>query len=178
MKTKVGFLKRIDAITEWIANWILVITGIAVCCLIFAGAFLRYVVHTDFYGSEELILLAAFWLYFIGSAMAAKHDTQIKAEMVDMFIKNKTALSIISVIRYIVNLVLAVLASVWSIEYVIWNINMNARSNVFRFPVFIAVLPIAISFVAWTIYCIRDLINGIKKLQFVKIKIKDKEDKQ
>ncbi len=178
MKNKVSFLKTIDNISEWIANWILVITGIAVCGLIFAGAFLRYVIHTDFYGSEELILLAAFWLYFIGSALAAKHDTQIKAEMVDMFIKNKKVLNIISIIRYVVNLAVSILASVWSVEYVIWNINMNARSNVFRFPVVIAVLPIAISFIAWTIYCIRDLVLGIKKLQLIKITKNEQEDKQ
>ena len=81
-------LKKMDALIEWIANWILVITGIAVCVLIFSGAVMRYVLRTDFYGSEELILVAAFWMYFIGSAMAAKHNTQIKAEMLEMFIKN------------------------------------------------------------------------------------------
>jgi TRAP-type C4-dicarboxylate transport system permease small subunit len=158
-------LKKIDTITEWIANWILVITGIAVCALIFIGAVMRYVLHTDFYGSEELILVAAFWLYFIGSAMAAKHDTQIKAEMLGMFIKNPKILKAADIMKYAINLVMAAVASVWSVQYVIWNINMNVRSNVFRFPVVYAVLPIAVSFIAWTIYCIRDLVNGIKSFK-------------
>ena len=158
-------LKKIDAITEWIANWILVISGIAVCFLIFAGSFMRYVMHMYFYGSEELILVAAFWMYFIGSAMAAKHGTQIKAEMLGMFIKSRKALGIANIIKYMINLAMATVASVWSIQYVQWNINMNVKSNVFRFPVVYAVLPIAISFVAWTIYCIRDLVCGIKNFK-------------
>lgn len=169
------FIKKIDTIIEWISNWLLVITGIAVCVLIFAGAVMRYVFHTDFYGSEELILVAAFWLYFIGSSMAAKHDTQIKAEMLDMFIKNKVVLGVANIVKHIINLVMAAISSVWSIQYVSWNINMNVKSNVFRFPVVYAVLPIAISFILWTIYCIRDLINAIKSCR-VAGSLKQKEE--
>ena len=137
-------LKKMDALIEWIANWILVITGIAVCVLIFSGAVMRYVLRTDFYGSEELILVAAF-----------------KAEMLEMFIKNPKILGIANIVKYVINLFMAIIASIWSIQYVTWNINMNVKSNVFRFPVVYAVLPIAISFIAWSIYCIRDLTNEI-----------------
>ena len=158
-------LKRIDAAMECVANWILVITGIAVCVLIFAGAFMRYVLHTDFYGSEELILLAGFWMYFVGGAMAAKHDTQIKAEMLDMFIKNPKILTAAKIIKTVINLIMSLIASVWSVQYVLWNITMNVKSNVFRFPVVYAVFPIAILFISWSIYSLRDLIIDIKTIQ-------------
>ena len=156
-------LKKLDEIAEWIGNWIVVISGVAVCGLIFAGAVMRYILHTDFYGSEELILLAAFWLYFIGSALAAKHGTQIKAEMLDMFVKNKVVHGIAAIVRDIICLAMAVLASVWSTQYVIWNYNINMRSNVFRFPVYITIIPIAISFIMWSIYCVRNLVYSIKE---------------
>ena len=158
-------LKKFDKIAEWIANWIVVLSGIAVCVLIFAGAVMRYILHTDFYGSEELILLAAFWLYFMGSTLASKHNTHIKADMLDMFIKNRVALGVANIVKYVISLGMAAVASVWAIKYVQWNININMKSNVFRFPVYITVLPIAISFIAWTIYCLRDLIVCIKELK-------------
>ena len=158
-------LKRIDEAVELVANWILVITGISVCALIFVGAFMRYVLHMDFYGSEELILIAGFWMYFIGGAMAAKHDTQIKAEMLGMFIKNPKALVIANIIKNFINLVMTLVASVWSVQYVMWNLTMNVKSNVFRFPVVYAVLPIAILFIAWSVYSLRDLINEIKLIK-------------
>lgn len=158
-------LKKLDKIVEWVENWIVVISGVAVCVMIFAGAVARYILHTDFYGSEELILLAAFWLYFIGSALAAKHNTQIKAEMLAMFIKSRKLLGLANIVKCIVSLGMAGLASLWSVQYVLWNININMKSNVFRFPVYITVLPIAISFVSWTIYCIRDLVACIKDLK-------------
>lgn len=158
-------LKKLDKIAEWIANWIVVISGIAVCALIFTGAVMRYILHTDFYGSEELILFAAFWLYFTGSALASKHNTHIKADMLDMFIKNKSALNAANIIKYVISLGMAAVASVWAVKYVQWNININMKSNVFRFPVYITVLPIAISFIVWTIYCVRDLIVCIHGLK-------------
>lgn len=161
-------LGKIDKSFEWLANWIVAISGIVVCMLIFIGAIMRYILHTDFYGSEELVLLAAFWLYFFGSALAAKHNTHIQAEMLDMFIKNKFIHDIATILKYVVNTAMCVMASVWSIQYVIWNININMKSNVFRFPMFITVLPIAISFVVWTLYSVRDIfafVKSIKKIQ-------------
>lgn len=157
-------LNKLDKISEWVANWIVVISGIAVCGLIFSGAVMRYILHTDFYGSEELILLAAFWLYFMGSTLAAKHNTHIQAEMLDMFVKNKTVHDIATVVKYVISLGMCVMASVWSVQYVIWNINIHMKSNVFRFPLYISVLPIAISFIAWTAYCLRDLILSVREM--------------
>ena len=155
-------LKKLDRYIEWTANWCVIFSSIAVCAMIFIGAIARYIFHSDFFGSEELILLAAFWLYFIGNALAAKHNTLIKAEMLDMFIKNKKILGLSNILKYLISLSVAAVASVWAIQYLMWNININMRSNVFRFPVYITVIPIAISFIAWTIYCFRDLILCIK----------------
>lgn len=154
-------LKKLDAAVEWAANWILVITGVIVCGMVFCGAFMRYVLHEDFYGSEELILLVAFWMYFVGSAMASKHDTQIKAEMLGLFIQSRWMLRIAGLIRCVVNLLVAAMATIWSAQYVFWNIDMHVKSSVFRFPVVYAVIPIAISFLLWTVYSIRDLVNCV-----------------
>lgn len=149
---------------EKIINLVIIVSEVLVCVLIFAGAVIRYIFHKDFFGSEELILLASFWLYFFGSILAAKHNTHIKAEMLDMFVKNIKIRIIIDIIKYIINILVCISASYLSVVYLIWNINVNMKSNVFRFPMFMSVLPIAISFVAWSFYCIKDLIVYLKKI--------------
>ncbi len=154
-------LKKIDFGIVWISNWLLVISGVAVCLLIFAGAVCRYVFKTDFYGSEELILAAAFWLYFFGSAMAARKDEQIKAEMLGMFIKNQKALRFIKLITCFINTAMCALATVWAWQYFMWIVNMKMVSNVFKFPTAIPVFPVFISFFMWLCYCIRDLIKNL-----------------
>ena len=82
-------LKSIDNLTCKLQEYICIVTGVIVCFLIVVAAFMRYVLAKDFYGSEELILLTAFWLYFIGSSLAARDDTHINADMTSLFVKNE-----------------------------------------------------------------------------------------
>ncbi len=158
-------LKKLDDGLEFVENWILILTGIAVCVLIFISAMTRYIFKTDFYGSEELILFTAFWLYFTGSAMAAKKDTHINANMISMFVKNQKIVATFDFIKYLISLFISVIATYWCYNYVTWSIQMKAASNVFKLPVVIGQLPIFISFFLWTLYLIRDVIKSFGKIK-------------
>ena len=58
-------LKKLDDIFEFLAGWIMTLTGIATCTFIVVAGCMRYFLKMDFYGYEELTLFCAFWLYFI-----------------------------------------------------------------------------------------------------------------
>lgn len=158
-------IRKADDVLEKIENWVVILTGIATCTIIFINALMRYVFKTDFYGNEEITLLFAFWLYFTGSSIAAKKNTHINADMVSMFTKNERVIDVIHMIRDVIGLIMAAIASVWSCQYVMWSANMGAKSPVFKFPMFISQLPIAISFSLWTLYMIRDVIRSAQKLR-------------
>lgn len=155
----INILKKIDDLFEFCANWIMTITGIATCSLIVAAGFMRYFLKMDFYGYEELTLFCAFWLYFMGSAIAGKKDTHINANMMSMFCKNQTVLNIMELIKVIISLVICSVATKWCFDYVMFSLQMGAKSNVFKLPNVIAQFPMLISFFAWTLYIIRDLIK-------------------
>ena len=44
-------LKKIDEKLLWVENWIMILTGIAVCLIIFINALMRYIFKADFYGN-------------------------------------------------------------------------------------------------------------------------------
>ncbi|MBQ6930121.1 MAG: TRAP transporter small permease [Oscillospiraceae bacterium] len=157
-----NILKKIDDIFEYCANWIMTITGIATCTLIVVAGFMRYFLKMDFYGYEELTLFAAFWLYFMGSAIAGKKDTHINANMMSMFCKNQKVLNIVELIKVVICLVMCAIATKWCFDYVMWSGQMGAKSNVFKLPNIIAQIPMFISFFAWTLYLIRDLVKTVK----------------
>ncbi|GFI60852.1 hypothetical protein IMSAG049_00001 [Clostridiales bacterium] len=158
-------LKKLDDGLEFIENWILILTGIAVCVLIFISAMMRYILKTDFYGSEEIILFTAFWLYFTGSSIAAKKDTHINANMISMFVKNKRVVAVFDIIKCVLSLGICIVATYWCFNYVTWSIQMKAASNVFKLPLAIGQLPIFISFFFWTLYLIRDVIKSFSGLK-------------
>lgn len=78
-------LKIVDKGVALLCDSIMMVAGTAVVLLIMAGAFLRYVLKIDFYGSEEIVLLFGYWLYFIGSIAAARNRSHLSADMVNVF---------------------------------------------------------------------------------------------
>lgn len=70
-------------------GFIISIVGVGLTLMEFATVFFRYVLKKDIFGGEEIILLLAWWLYFLGSIGGSQEDTQIKADMIDVFCRNK-----------------------------------------------------------------------------------------
>lgn len=164
-------LKKLDDIFELCAGWIMTVTGIATCTLIVVSGFMRYFLKMDFYGYEELTLFAAFWLYFMGSAIAGKKDTHINANMISMFCKNETVIKVCEIIKIVVSLAMCIVATKWCFDYVMWSAQMGSKSNVFKLPNIIAQIPMFISFFMWTLYVIRDFVKSV-------LGIKNKETKE
>ena len=158
-------LKKADGVLEKAENWIVVLTGIAVCVIIFINALMRYIIKSDFYGNEEITLLLAFWLYFTGSSIAAKKNTHINADMISMFTKNERIIEIFHLIRDIIGLAMAAIAFVWACQYVWWSADMGAKSPVFKFPMFLSQIPIMVSFFFWTLYMVRDVARSVRAIR-------------
>ena len=69
--------------------FIMVVGGGVVGILIFVEVFLRYVMGSPLFGIEELILFIGMWLYFMGASYGAYERTHIKAELIDIWCKDK-----------------------------------------------------------------------------------------
>lgn len=154
-------LKKLDDIFEFLAGWIMTLTGIATCTFIVVAGCMRYFLKMDFYGYEELTLFCAFWLYFMGSAIAGKKDTHINANMISMFCKNEAVIKVVDLVKIVISLVMCVFATKWCFDYVLWSIQLGSKSNVFKFPNVIAQFPMFVSFLVWTLYLIRDLVKAV-----------------
>ena len=156
-----NILKKIDRAFEWGEEWILVITGTAVGIMILANAACRFL-KIDWFGSEELTLFVAMWLYFVGSICASRDGTHISADMMSLFTKNEKVLDIIGIIKNVIGLVVCGMMTLWCYNYVSWQANLGAKSAIYKLPVVIATIPILISFAFWMLYLIRDIVVNIQ----------------
>lgn len=154
-------LKKLDKVLEWIEEWILVITGTAVMMMILVNAACRYL-RIDWFGSEELTMFVAFWLYFTGCACASREKTHISADMINLFTNNKTVINTVTLIRNIISLVVCAMFTRWCFNYVAWQMEKHAKSIIYKLPVTIATIPMLVAFVLWTIYLVRDLIVTLR----------------
>ena len=158
----VKLLCTLDRFIEKIQNWVLLLTGTAITMMILVNALFRFL-KVDWFGSEELILFVAFWLYFTVSACASRERTQISADMLTLFIKAPAALRMISIIKDVISLVMAAVFTGWAVQFVQWQYKLKATSAVYKLPTIISLIPILICFALWTIYLFRDLLRHFVK---------------
>ena len=82
-----------------------------VAAMEFYQVVMRYILELPVMGLEELLVYPTLWLYFLGSVNASREDTQIKANVLDVFLKTDRA-------RLKVRVVPSLLFGWWGHEYV------------------------------------------------------------
>ena len=163
--TLVKILAAIDRGLQTVYDYIMVIAGSAVVLLIMAGAFMRYILKMDFYGSEEIILLFGYWLYFIGSISAARGSSHLSANMVNVFTKNQQVIRLFALIRDVLSLVICLLAISWCADYWEWTWELKPVTSVRRIPYYFQQFTMCLSFLMWGVYLVRDCILSVLHLR-------------
>lgn len=159
------FLSVLDIVFIKLQEYIVIMTGIAICLLIAASAVMRYIFKLDFYGSEEYIMYTAFWLYFIGSALAAREDSHINADMIGSFAKSERVKRVFAVIRQAIGLIISVITTMWSFEYIMRSVRLGPTTAVLKAPLVLMQVPILISFALMDVYIVYHLIKAIGALR-------------
>jgi len=139
------------------------------CSLLMAAVFatvvvLRYVFQSDLFAYEEWVLLAAFWLYFIGGAQGSFDDSHIRADILSNWLRRPEHVWRVKQLRLLLELLvtatLTVLAGLMVFEEIsrypnwatttVWNIPFMAP----RFGIFLGLLLMAF-YAGLQLYAIR-----------------------
>lgn len=145
-------LQKIDNALMLFFETIMTTANIAICSMLLIGAFMRYVLHKDFYGMEELVLLVAFWMYFVGSAVATREGSQVSADLISSVLTNKKASAIMAFIRTTITLFLFMVLAKWGWDYLVWSLTMRPTTAVHKLPMAIAHSSLFVSFVLSALY--------------------------
>ena len=156
-------LKKADQALNRVQNWILVITGTAITAMILVNAACRFL-QIDWFGSEELTMFVAFWLYFVGSACASREDTHISADMLALFTEDPKARAVAGIVKNVISVVMCAVFTYWCFNYVSWQMSLGAKSSAYKLPIVISTIPILLSFALWVLNLIRDLMRNIRSL--------------
>lgn len=161
----IAFLKKADHVIYKIQEYICIITSVLITSLIVTAAIMRYILNMNFGGSEELVLFAAFWFYFIASSLAYRDDAHINADMSSLLFKSEKAKKLVAVVKYSVSMVIAVIALIWAVQFESWSIDLWPTTPIYNLPLAISRLSIAVSFVLMNVYILFYLIRSIASLK-------------
>lgn len=157
--------KKMSEIVLKICEVVLLVSGNAVPIVILTAALMRYILKINFGGYEEIVVVFALWMYFIGSVLATSNDSHIQADMTGVFFKNVFFLKKIKFMKHLVTLSISLMATSWAFKYLAWSFSKNPKTVVFKFPMTISQTAILVSFILMSAYSFVYTIRSYKEMR-------------
>ncbi|MGC9372164.1 MAG: TRAP transporter small permease [Thermovirgaceae bacterium] len=134
-------------------EWLLTLTSIFVVLIMCVEVFLRYVIKSDLFGLEEIVVIAAFWLYFMGSSYGVYEKSHVKADIIPQMLKPAHQ-ALLSVIIRFTMAALCILYSVWAVDMVSYSIEWMPKTTGLRIPIFISQSSILAGYILMSLYSV------------------------
>jgi TRAP-type C4-dicarboxylate transport system permease small subunit len=130
----------------------------------FYQVLMRYVFEVPVMGLEEILVYPTLWLYFLGSVNASREDTQIKANVLDVFLKTERSKLIVRVIADCMAVVTVLWLTYWAWDYFKYALRVWKESPTLYIPTFYAECAFFIGLALMSVYAIWYLFINAKRL--------------
>ena len=135
-------------------HFVVITCCIAIVVLVFATVLMRYIFKISFQGMEELIMLFAFGIYFIGSALGSREESQITADVMSIFIKRRKSMLLLRSFQHLVDGLLVGLCAVFSTQQMIFVLQEGSRTSGLKMPVWIVYMVILVGLFLMAFYAL------------------------
>jgi len=159
------FLDRLKASSFWkvllsIQKLILFITTCVMVGILGVVVLFRYALKLDFFGFDEIVMISAFWMYFIGSSYAMEKREHVRADILERILplKGKKTLRIIS---GTIQTLVAIEAMRLSISYIINGFKIWPTTSAWNLPMVTSMAAVTVGFVLMAFYVIVQFLEEI-----------------
>ena len=141
-----GFWKILKCLIEWL----MIICSVGCSGVIIISTIMRYF----------LILIFAFWLYFMGAAYGSYENSHIKADIVASLAKNIRRKDLLSLLAQAVLVIVNFVLITWAIPYLTDAIVRMPSTTALSIPLFIPRIAILLGLVLMEFYHVYYLIKN------------------
>lgn len=151
---------------EALMRWLLMISGVLLIVVITISVFMRYVLKSALFGSEEILALLAIWLYWIGGAYGSYEDSHISADMTGMMIRNERVREIYRMVIRGVTALIAGVFAYWAVfHYGAQIIAAGTRTTGLRIPLVTSRIALTVSFCLMFLYSVYHFVRAVCPLK-------------
>ena len=147
---------------ERIFKYVLMILISTVAAMQFFQVIMRYIFEIPVMGLEEIVVYPTLWLYFLGSVNASREDTQIKANVLDVFLKSDGSRLLVRVIADMMSLIVSCWLTYWAWDYFKYANRVWKESPTLYIPTIYAEAAMFIGLVLMTGYTGFYLLKNIR----------------
>ena len=153
-----------------VIRWLMIACSvISTGCMVYSVV-LRYVFKGNFYGSDEVIMLFAFWLYFMGAVYGSFENSHIKADLLNVYIKNMRKKDAVALLGQLLTIVVNTIVLVWAIRYFGAEIAKGGLSTALKIPLVIPKSAVFFGFLLMefyhVVYFIKNTLTFVRKGYF------------
>ena len=147
---------------ERTARWVLSILIGTVALAQFVQVFTRYVLQTPLMGLDEATIYPSLWLYMLGAANASRENTQIRANVLEIFIKTPQGHARLGVLTEVVSLIVTAWLTWWAWDFTRYSWRTERESATLYWPVFFADVALVLALVLIMWFTLRTLAAHLK----------------
>jgi TRAP-type C4-dicarboxylate transport system permease small subunit len=134
-------------------RWLMVASSIFVMLIMCLEVLLRYVFKSDLFGIEEIVVIAAFWLYFMGSSYGVYEKSHVKADIIPQMLSKKSQAFLTVIIRLTMS-ILCCIFTYWAVGMIKHSIEYMPRTTGLRIPIFISQFSVLLGYFFMALYSI------------------------
>ena len=149
---------------EQIARWVLSVLIGLVAIAQFVQVFTRYVLQTPVMGLEEATMYPSLWLFMLGAANASRENSQIRANVLEIFIKSEAGHARLGVLTEIVSLVVSTWLTWWAWDFTRYSWRTWRESATLYWPTFWADVALFTGLMLVIAFTVRTLVNHLRVL--------------
>ena len=125
----------------------------------------RYILQAPLMGLEELLVYPTLWLYLLGSVNASREDTQIKANVLDVFLKTERSRLAVRIVADVMTVIVSGWLTYWAWDYFMYALKIWKESPTLYIPTFYAECSLFVGLFFMTGYGVKHLVANIRRFQ-------------
>ncbi|MCG9229876.1 TRAP transporter small permease subunit [Vibrio diabolicus] len=136
----------------------------SVALMQFVQVVTRYVFEVPIMGLEESMVIPTLWLYMLGAVNASREDTQIRANVLEIFIKTERGHQILALISETISLVISSWLTYWAWDYVKYAWRVWKESPTLYIPTFYHECSVFVGLLLITLFIAMHVVKLIRQL--------------
>jgi TRAP-type C4-dicarboxylate transport system permease small subunit len=150
---------------------VLAVNALLLTLVVCGAASARYLFKINFYGYDEIVILLAFWFYFIGAAYGSYNNTHVTADVVDAYFPDGSTKRALTFIRQLITASICGVFTYFAFNFFLFgfvgplgNFTFQPKTMVWRIPLWISYSSVFVGLFFMEIYFLRNLVLGAKAL--------------
>ena len=162
---------KFDRVVIGAFSVVLAANALILTLVICGAAASRYLFKINFYGYDEIVILLAFWFYFIGAAYGSYNNTHVSADVVDAYCKEGPTKRVLTFVRHLITAGICGVYMYFGYNFFMFgfagplgNFTFQPKSMVWRIPLWTSYSAIFVGLIFMEIYFLRNLVLSTKAL--------------